>query len=188
MSSRILNACAALVALLALTSATFGQGRITQTYSQWELRRSTPVELAGGVSLTLTYQQCTFVAKDETGAVVRKDVCRYFLNDPRPQDGVTEACNHWVYWLRTDKDPANPVLWARCPTPKHPEYKQLTRTLGPDLWELIPPNERKPNPTLQSMHGKYGDTFAAKPGSAPLVDPKVKVTIDCINFQNEVFR
>jgi hypothetical protein len=171
-----------------LTTPAVSQSRIVQTYSQWETRQSAPVELEDGVSLTLTYQECTFIARDGAGKILRKDVCRYFVNDPRPQDGITEACNHWVYWLRVDQDPAKPVVWARCPSPKHPENKLLTHSLGPDLWEDIPQDKRKPNPTLQSLAESYGETFAAKPGGAPFVDPQVKVTINCIDFKNEVFR
>jgi len=136
------------------------------------------------------YYICTFEARDGQSKVVRRDVVIYFNNPPQGND--TDKCNWWVYWARrSDQKPGQLALWGRCPTPKHPDYDNLTKNLGGvDLWQLIPPGQRKTTdkPRVKDVKDSFGKTInAMKEGKPKVSGAEGAPVIQCIDFKNPIF-
>jgi hypothetical protein len=178
----------AILAALGWTSE--AQGQVVQRFTDWSGKLDVTVANNQGEKVNLQYQRCTYTATDAAGKVIRTDRCWYFPNPYDESKGLTATCNRWVYWLKVDpENQEKDVVWARCPTPHHPKYKELQKELkGPDLWQIIPIGDRKPKQPIHDLAEKFGKTIAAAPGSPPFVSPETKVTINCIDFTKEVFR
>ena len=113
----------------------------------------------------------------------------YFPNDPKDKDS-TEASNHWVYWFKPEKKDGVVVgtCWGRCPTPKHPNYKQMQKDArGPDLWQLIPEGSRKPDANVGDLKGSFGPTISTADKKLPKIAKGQEPTITCIDFTNPLF-
>ena len=134
------------------------------------------------------YFQCLWDARDDNDVKLNEQIVIYFPNAPIGND--TDKSNHWVYWFK----PAKPgdgvgMFWGRCPTPKHPAYKQLqVAAQGPDLWQVIPPEKRvKDLTTVADLRPLFGPFFSTENSKLPKIAPKKNATIECVDFGNPVF-
>jgi hypothetical protein len=131
--------------------------------------------------------KCRWEARDARGKVVNRQIVIYYPKAPASKT-ATDRSNYWVYWYNVDKK----TIWGRCPTPRHPMYRQWKATLGADLWQVLPPKKRKPGVISPSKLGPlfkeekvFSTTATKEPKSVP-TDPK-SAPITCIDFKNPVF-
>lgn len=174
---------AALVGLMALAGTTLAQKKVfTQKYhDKWEETKTA----SGYVVASSRY-----TATDAKGKVVRDNLVQIFTNAPK--GGNTDKSNYWVYWM----DPKTKTIWGRCPTPKHPRYKEWVKAEGnPDLWQIIPKGDRKKGEvnldTLAPLFAKT-KTVSTKNAKVPTIDGNPpeddNPTIDCIDFDGGISR
>src|SRR3954470_8192800 len=100
--------------------------------------------------------RCLYEARDAKGNVVSRQMLIHFRNAATAGD--KDRCNWWVYWYNTDKK----TVWGRCPTPKHPMYKQWQKAAkGEDLWQVIPPDKRQKDVTrIGQVAANFGKVFS----------------------------
>lgn len=143
----------------------------------WDARRTDKGEL---------YYQCWYQAKDANGKVVNEQVLTYFPDDAAGPN--TDASNQWVYWYNVKTQ----VIWGRCPTKKHPNYQQWLQAKGPDLWQVVPKDDRpklKGELRLSTVGPQFApDIIGEEDPAMPKVEPTTaKDTIICIDLENAIF-
>ena len=131
---------------------------------------------------------CQYSATEKNGIIVRRDLVIYFPNGPMDKD--TDRCNWWVYWYneKTGK------IWGRCPTPKHPDYKKLQQQAkGEELWQVIPKDKMVKGfetqlVRLPELARDFGGVFSSEATRLPRVRADIEDVIQCVPFNNQVFR
>lgn len=153
-------------------------GAITKRSNvSWDARRTSKGEL---------YYQCRYRAKNAAGQVVNEQILYYFGDDP--VDGNTDASNHWVYWYSVKSE----VIWGRCPTKKHPNYRQWLAAKGPDLWQVVPKAARpalKGELRISTVGPRFAlEVIGLNDEAMPKVEPATaNDAILCIDIGNAIF-
>jgi len=162
-----------LVALVFMTSVARGQ-EVSQKYQPWQKK----VSPAG-----VPFFESVYTATDKDGKIVNRQLAWYV--PASPAGDKTDLSNHWVYWY----NPTKQAIWARCPTPKHPQYKQMQEDAkGKDLWQLIPEEKRQPGVTgISKVAPNFGKTISSEASGLPKVAKDKKAVIDCVDFSNAIF-
>jgi hypothetical protein len=132
------------------------------------------------------YYQCRWVASKD-GKPINDQLVLYFPNNPANKNDTAKS-NYWVYWFKvTDKQEL--IGWARCPTPKHPDYKKMQKAAkGKDLWQIIPDDKRKKGVvTVARLQKAFGETISTEDKGLPKIAKDETETITCIDFSNPIF-
>ncbi|MFO0819481.1 MAG: hypothetical protein U1A77_16150 [Pirellulales bacterium] len=143
----------------------------------WDARRTKDGDL---------YYQCWYQAKDANGKVVNEQVLTYFPDNAAGDN--TDASNQWVYWYNMKTQ----VIWGRCPTKNHPNYQQWLQAKGPDLWQVVPKDDRpklKGELRLSTVGPQFSPQIIGLEDAAmPKVEPTAaKDAIICIDLENAIF-
>ncbi len=188
---KLLSFCLAL-SIVPLFAAQVSAQKFKQTYyrSDGEVVKADDVRLwskrsAKGLPDFLVSQ---YSATEKSGVLVRRDMLVYFPNAPVAND--VDRSNWWVYWYneKTGK------IWGRCPTPKHPQFKQLQQQAkGEDLWQLLPKERQVAGFETQLLRlpevaKGFGQVISSEATNLPKVRADIDDVIECVPFNNPVFR
>jgi hypothetical protein len=147
--------------------------KVQQNFTPWELRKN---------SAGYSFYQSVYQATLKKDTLLNKQLVWYF--PVPPEGGNTDWSFYWIYWY----NPYIQTIWARCPTPRHPQFKEWEQTLGKELWQIIPENKRIPGElSLSKLGPLFGPTFGSRKTGLPTVQKNVKDVINCVNFQDSVF-
>lgn len=126
------------------------------------------------------YQASTYTATVKVKVDVTIEVKQIIVYFHQPYDGSNpDRCNRYVYWY----NPAKKTIWARCPTPNHPNYQKMVKNIGPDLWQVIPLNKRVVGESdVTKVSVNFDAVFSAQVERRPIVAEGSKTVIDCIDF------
>lgn len=168
-----LGIAALMLCLVALPGQTTRPTGFRQTFTPW-------AKLKNGSGHF--YYQSDYTAFDMRNKVINQQVVWYFPYPP--EQGKTDWSLYWVYWY----SPSAQVLWARCPTPHHPRFKEWEKAEGKELWQIIPEHLRIPGETSIAKLGPlFGPILGSHKKGQPLVQKDSKDVINCVDFKDAVF-